>query len=255
MNDISFKSKINFVSPETFKKVANGKVISENGSIICGNDLQTHAIRNCTGILAIGKYGATGVHYYPNDGLLLMLEDQGNFMSAVWKNFFRFQQKAFLIGSKRVNYNDISVKIFKELKNLYNENLKDENLTFFEEHTHLHSESDFAYNYDDDTLTVCTKFNKLEDVRKSNKNPKIYYVSNAEDLLRCFKKIKISDKDILCFEDKPFDFKKYYNFGRILKQRLNYVKELCTRKMHKYERIGNTEVIKDIQDEINGLAF
>ena len=232
MNNISFKSKINFVSPETFNKIVNGKNIPEESIFVTGKDLQTHAIRNCTGILAIDyKNGyAMGAHFYPDDSLLRMLEDQDS-MPAVWKNFFRFQQKAFLIGSKRVNPNDISVKIFKKLKNLYEKNVKD--LTFFQEHVHLLSGSDFVYHYDDDTLTVCTRFVKPEDTIDFNENTKVCYVSNAEDLLECFKKIKIADNDVLCFENKPFDFKKYYNFGRILKQRLKYIKEVHIRPMHK----------------------
>ncbi|MCQ2738900.1 MAG: hypothetical protein MJ237_01590 [bacterium] len=206
MNNISFKAKINFVSPSTFDKVAYGKDISYY-SFVTGHNLKTHSIRNCIGVLAVdykNKF-AKGGHIYPHEDYL----SSNNITDSFCTDFT--PQKAFLIGSKKLATNDISIQIFQKFKNLLKKNIKD--LTLFEQHTYPFSESDFVYHYDNDTLTVCTSF-------KRPKEAKEHYVSNLNELLECFKIIEIAKDDILCFEDKPVDLEKYYNNGLTRKQKL-----------------------------------
>ena len=192
MNNISFTSNINFVSPRQFKKVirmhseyipfenyGNGKFSSVT------SNFYTSDIRTCTAGGVSGDKIAKGFHIKDSYENISNLSEICDVLTENIKSPFK---NVLLIGSKEFCFAPYSRNIFTQLKYFFVK--KSENMSFFEAFTDTRSEANIHYSLLKDTWTINAQ---IFDPKKEN----YYSILNKEDLLKSFKYISIGKNDKL----------------------------------------------------------
>lgn len=209
-NKISFKSQIKFVSLADYRNIVNMRCLSNKNYIGTGigykfigkvktkkylDEAFTREIRTCSaGGLVSPKRFAVGFHFFHDNHTFRRLPD-------VFNNeiFRRFQpQRALLLGGKKLDKCPYSMKNFEKIKTLIMN--KVENVSFFERHRHMDSESHLYYSLKDDTWIIATEYT-TKDKRKQ--------VLSLKDLKAAFKKIQIAKGDRLFIDNKEISSKDY----------------------------------------------
>ena len=201
MDGINFKSKINFVDSCTFNKL---KLAQKAGydTFVEGKRVCAHNVRTCTGAVCVDRKRAVARACHNYDCPV-----NANFADVLAIQFLHDLDinKVFLIGGKKLSDSKSSIPLFHNFKRQLAKMVK--KLTIFEEHTYPYSETDFHYDCDTDTLTVCSMFKRPKEVFE-------HYISNMDELNECFKKVTIAKDDQLYFNDVPVKSDKKYNpFG------------------------------------------
>ncbi|MBR6127477.1 hypothetical protein IKQ21_07325 [bacterium] len=190
INNVSFKSKINFVNRQTFLKTLpeNSKFINFTlESPLCekGQDFYTTGVKTCSaGGLTDTKIGAAGFH---------LLDDIQNYyrIEGIWELIFKSlpvkPSNALLIGSKDQMGRPYSLKMFRKIKKILSEKVP--NVSVFETHAKTMGATDCQYDLKTDTWTICTGF--LDSKNKYSE------VSCVDDLRKNFKNITLSKRDTL----------------------------------------------------------
>ena len=215
-SNLSFKSRIVFVSPSKMANIFDDLTINKNAQNIsnwnirqynsekyhenieswCGwrknaKDVVSLGIRSCSAGVVVKKNKTAALAWHIEDTYTNLKDINILKPSLKGKN-------AILIGSK--SFFHYSKKLFKQFKNIaQNNNVK---TTYFQGLAHKW-EAHMAYNGDKDTLFLCV--NNIEKPCK--------YVHSQETLKRAFEKIKISDNDTIefkkTFSDYLVNFKKH----------------------------------------------
>lgn len=198
-NQVSFTSKIKFVDSAQFSMLKKKNYIGyrhNEPNILKAPEFYSTEIRTCTGGGLINPYSeAEGFHFWDD------LTNKKKF-SILIHSLFRFvknPERGFLVGSKELAGSKYSIEQFQNFKKVFLEKVK--NVTLFEKHRNTNSETNFHYNLDTDTWTICASF------REPDSN-KIKYVKNIKDLKSCYENISIADGDRLFIgkkEIKPAD--------------------------------------------------
>lgn len=196
VSNISFTSKINFVDANTFCNLCQGERILYS-KFVKADKFNTLALRNCTGSIAVDYKNnvAKGAHTYPNN---LNFEFADTLMSKFFSDIKA--QKGFLIGGRYLEDEQISMGIFEKFKKAFKKKVKD--LTVFGGQVFPYSETDFAYNVNTDTLTLCTMFKRPMEIFE-------HYVSNIDELKECFHEIKIAKGDELFINGEKVELNKH----------------------------------------------
>ncbi|MBQ8635964.1 hypothetical protein IJ425_07420 [bacterium] len=212
-NNISFKSRIVFTTPDKFEKIFNSRINESNfvgepwnlSSIRTkSNYLGTSSINNCTGFSLNSEE--------PLLGHLMTSEENFNKLDKIKSYIENYIQthkikSALIIGSKSPNtpiadfshlkgivpdeyinnklYDKNSFKLFQFIENI----IKTLEPTIFKGHKCPNSNTSFIYDSPNDTIYVCTYLDTFKNV----------FVKNKEDLKNAFEKIKLSSKDNLEF--------------------------------------------------------
>lgn len=235
--EISFKSKIKFVSKYEFVKVIKKNTsfskhaidYNATSSIRFADRFYTGEIRTCTGGGIISPHKkACGFHIFDdeqnNNSLICTTKE-------MLKQFKTKPSRALLIGAKGPLLDcPYSIKNFEKLYKY----LKDEiaHITIFKTHRAMYSESNFYYSLKDDTWIINTIF------EKNNKNCE---VTTLKNLRTAFKKIKISKGDKLFIENKeihPEECPKMFeekSKNIKIKNQQNYFVDLIKKIFSKFE--------------------
>lgn len=192
--NLTFTSKINFVSYNDYQKV-----ISNSRFVPFGKDAPLYVrspqlfsvfIRTCiAGGITDGKTEALGFHIYDcleHDNYIIDIAEE------LQNRIASKEQRGLLIGGKSIKGRPYSLAIFRQLKHFFYENLK--GLSYFQEHRYKGAESFYNYDLNTDCWTLCTR----------NKNPvtqKINDVLTKQSLIDSFKKIYIADGDTLYIQN------------------------------------------------------
>lgn len=191
-SEISFKSKINFVPESRFYndmiKGTNIDFRVPEKAFQKAGEFFTEGVRSCTagGFLNSKTGEAAGFHYYDSENGCKNIETFADRIFQVIN-----PDRCLLLGSNDLKCAPFSVESFQKFKKIFTKRIK--NVTIFEQHVFPWSESDLHYSAANDRWDIHTMFRPLTDYKE-------YSVSNAEDLQKSFRKIIISDGDILTFE-------------------------------------------------------
>ena len=202
--NISFKSNIKFVDKRTlqnlkksraFKYVDYGwfETISSRG--FDGTDLLcTEKVRTCTaGAVVWPHKKAKGFHIF---------HSQENHRLVEWLFHYMFKtfskpERALLIGAKNLYDTPFSLPNFRKAKELIGR--KTNNISFFEGHSFVTSETDFCYSLKDDTWTIYSSF-----IKDGKEKP----VITPQRLKRAFQQIQIASGDRLFVGNREITRKK-----------------------------------------------
>lgn len=192
-NNISFKSKINFVDTDKFIKTigirnCEKRRIDHLGKcIMIGEDLYTNKIRTCTGGgFVVPEVEVCAFHFLNSQHFHEYMESILSFYLSKLK-----PERALIIGSKRLSTAGYSLENFQKIKEIIKSNV--ENVTLFERHRFPCSQSSFHYSVKTDTWTILSQY------QYKDKN---YEVTTLKDLRRLFNKISIAKGDRLFVNDK-----------------------------------------------------
>lgn len=188
--NISFTSRINILSSKAFDKLPKGKHIgfnpADNTPTILKSDIfNTVNIRTCTGggIKSGNNNSVLGFHIWD------ICEDP-DFTEQLSKiqNSFNSIEGGLIIGSKKVERAENSIKNFKIVKQTLQK--KSKNISWFQTIRKTLGEVDFIYSKPDDTwnLRLC---------EWDCKNKKYKTVHTLNKFLEFFEEISISPKDKL----------------------------------------------------------
>lgn len=185
MNNIAFKSKIQFVDKKTFIDTANGKRISpDNRPGAFGDEFYTITVRTCTGGgIVVPNKEAYGFHFFDS---LLTNKTLAKRLNLDVLLFDNPPERAVIIGSKDHHSRPYSKMNFKTIERVLEKHI--DNISIFEEHVDNFTQSNLHYNLKTDTYTILTQFVK---------NGKEECIKTLEDLLANFKRIKIAHGDEL----------------------------------------------------------
>ena len=199
-NQVSFTSKIQFVDPYHFLKIRKGDRIGykhNEVNILKSPLFYSEDIRTCTGGgLVNPQIEAEGFHFWDD------LKNKKNF-NLIMNSLFRFiknPKQALLIGSKEINSNPLSTEQFQKIKQIFLERVP--NITIFEKHRFRNSESHYHYNLKDDTWTICSTYNRPNNLTQNT-------IKTIADLKNCFEYIQISPQDKLYINNKEIIPKDY----------------------------------------------
>lgn len=188
--NLSFTSRINILSSKAFDKLPKGKHIgfdpfSITPTIIKSDTFNTMNIRTCTGggIKSANNNSALGFHLWD------ACEDI-DFSAQLNKiqNSFQTIDGGLIIGSKKVEMAENSIKNFKIVKQTLRKKCR--NLSWFQTIKKTLGEVDFIYSKADDTWNV-----KL--CEWDCKNKKYKTVNTLKKFLEFFEEISISPNDSL----------------------------------------------------------
>lgn len=187
-NNISFKSNIEFITEKEFNKNKDkGYYISyqhTHPNILKANKFFSLEIRTCTGGGIIDENGdAIGFHIWDDKVNMKKFHD----IIVKMFQYIAKPERGLLLGSKELKSNPYSLKLFKNFKDEFQKRIS--NISIFEKHKNLNSETHFAYSQKDDTWLICTSIVTKD---KSLKN-----IKNVNDLKEAFETIKIADGDRL----------------------------------------------------------
>jgi len=204
-NNISFKSRIQFVDYKSFKKIIcnNCNFIdykSAERNIVTGSDFYTTNIRTCTGGSLVNAtkdssrpfQSTLGFHIFNNR------DNNQNILKRI-ENALNFTPKnGILIGGKKLydRGGQYSLPNFDKLKTFMGSILPD--FSFFQQQRYLYGQTHFHYSFKDDTWTLCSEFNGKNNIR----GPITKGVSCLSDLTKHFLKIHIAQQDQLFIGNK-----------------------------------------------------
>lgn len=187
-NSITFTSNIRFVDKPVYKMMTKNNFIGFHHSvpnILKAEEFYSEEIRTCTGGgLVIPFKEAEGFHFW--DDLL----NKKNF-DLIINKLFRFvknPEHGLLVGAKDYEKSPYSVEQFLRFKKVFLERVK--NLSIFEKHKFINSETHYHYSLENDTWTLCASY------REPNEY-KLKAVKSLDSLKKCFEKISIAPNDRL----------------------------------------------------------
>lgn len=191
MDNITFKSKINFVTDHAFHQLKHGKYVDFvpiEDSIVKADEFFTEAVRTCSagGIIDTKNNEAVGFHIFDTE------ETFKNIQSIIDKIFgaLKNPDKCLLLGGKNLKNSEYSIDIFETIRRACAERLN--SVTSFEIHTLPWSESDLHYSLKDDTWNIHTMF-------RTNLDYKERSILSNDDLANNFKYIYTAKDDIINF--------------------------------------------------------
>ena len=197
MGEVTFTSRINFVSQSAYKKVVKegDKYIpfhiygfGEYSAV--ADSFHTEEVRTCSAGGLKGKKKSLGLHVRDSK---VNLDNVKNIYSSLKQDLGEKPERGLLIGSKDLWNSDYSLPVFKKLTSLFT---KDTNkVSIFQTHTNKGAESSIHYSAKTDTWTINTQIYNNETC--SNED-----VLTPKGLKNAFKKIIIADGDTLCINGK-----------------------------------------------------
>lgn len=190
-NNISFKSRINILSPIRFAKSRGSETVihyfqdAKHNNIVLAPDFCTSSIRTCTGGGLMSKNNplAAGFHIWDE----LKYKDFKNCIKYI-KKIMPTADSGLLIGSKKIPDSDYSVPYFKEIQQRLSEICP--NISYFKTFTHPYGQADFKYFRDSDTWNIRLSFLKPYSDEISN-------IYSLKRFLNFFKEISIAPTDTL----------------------------------------------------------
>ena len=207
-NNISFKSNIHFVNKQTLEKIRKGANIdhlSELKNIRKNDDFYTSDIRTCTAGSFVFKdkdYKPVGFHFYNSKFNFL---NSKSLVFRVYNQLDKVPDNGLLIGSKelmsdfRYPNRPFSIPLFKDLKKAFSEVV--ENISIFELHKKLRSQTHYYYSKKDDTHYICAESSVTSDgIHKP--------VKTLDELVGFYKNISIAKTDTLFINGKEINRKK-----------------------------------------------
>lgn len=201
-NNISFKSRINFVTLNKFEDIVGGSKINHlSRNILNSKEFYSFQIRTCTGggIVSPLQREACGFH-------ILHSHENAECMSKIIKKIFRFArtnnpERALIIGGKDITGARFSMYNFREIKNALLKKVP--HVTVFEEHLYRASESSIHYNLQKDTWSIYSNRGVGQNFEE---------VLTPESLKQLFKKVRIADGDELFINGKKILKEDYPEF-------------------------------------------
>lgn len=195
-NNISFKSRINILSPFRFGKLQTSSTIihhfqdAKHNNIVLAPDFCTSNIRTCTGGGLMSKRSplAAGFHIWDE----LKYRDLKNCIKYI-KKIMPNPDSGLLIGSKSLIDAENSVPYFSKLQEKLTEICP--NISYFKTFTHPYGQADFKYFRDIDTWNIRLSFLKPYSEETSN-------VYSLKRFLSFFKEISIAPTDTLFVNGK-----------------------------------------------------
>lgn len=198
-NNVSFKSRINFVNMKEFTKLIQGTPSIDfdkpTRKILKASEFHTMGIRTCTGggLTNTKSKKAVGFHLQDSEDNIY------DFSKNISKMFDLIKpERGLLIGSKKGRIFDnttFSKYQFTLLKNEFMQKVP--NISYFQEHKHLYGQSHFHYSQKNDTWSICGQW--------AFETPRQYIqkqIKNVEDLKNSYKKIEIAKGDQLFINGK-----------------------------------------------------
>lgn len=198
MGEVSFKSKINFVSGAEFNRFncwrshyVNTWMMTKQ-SVQIANDFYTESIRTCTagGFINTKIRQAVGFHFIDNVRWFNV------YTKDILNHIFELinPDKCLLLGGKNLEKFSFSMEQFEYLKDFIGKRV--EQLTIFEEHLFPLSETNLRYSINDDTWNINTIYKDKQNVYAEE-----HTLMTPEELKRCFKNVVISPDDELGFHN------------------------------------------------------
>ena len=199
-DSISFTSKIRFVDRPVYKMLKKNHFIDfrhDRPNILKSGEFYSEDIRTCTGGGLVNPgCESEGFHFWDD------MTNKKKFPELV-NSLFRFvrnPQNALLVGSKDLKGNPYSLEQFARIKKVFLERVK--NVSLFQQHKFLNSETHYHYSLDTDTWTLCTSF-------QEKNGGKLKFIKKPEDFLKAFDSVSIADGDRLFVGKKevlPFEY-------------------------------------------------
>ena len=195
-NNISFKSRINILSPYHYlKSPASQNVIhyfqdAKHKNIVMASDFCTKNIRTCTGGGLINKNSSSAVGFHIWDES--KYDNLKTYIKYI-KKIMPIADSGLLIGSKSLNNAEHSVPYFNQLQEKLSEICP--NISIFKTFTKQFGQADFTYLRDIDTWNI----------RLSSLKPystEITHIYKLKDFLKFFKEISIAPTDTLFINGK-----------------------------------------------------
>lgn len=187
---VNFGSKIIFVDPHKFEKIAIHNFIPwdiDSKFIKIADEFYTNSVRTCTAGAMINTKTHTALGFHLFD-CLINYKNLDKILNSMLDAVV--PDKCLLFGGKiDLPRSIFSLPILKKTINIFEKNIPE--MTLFERHMHKCSETGMCYSLKDDTFYIMARF--LD--RKANE----HLVINEKELKECYKKIKISPKDELIF--------------------------------------------------------
>ena len=187
-DSISFTSKIRFVDRPVYKMLKKNNFIDfrhDRPNILKSGEFYSEDIRTCTGGGLVNPgCESEGFHFWDD------MTNKKKFPELV-NSLFRFvrnPQNALLVGSKDLKGNPYSLEQFARFKKVFLERVK--NVSIFQSHKFLNSETHYHYSLDTDTWTLCTSF-------QEKSGGKLKFIKKPEDFLKVFDSVSIADGDRL----------------------------------------------------------
>ena len=198
-NSISFTSKIRFVERPVYAMMEKHNLIGfrhNEPNILKDKTFYSEEIRTCTGGGLVNPFKeAEGFHFWDD----LMNKKDFNFLVNCLFRFVKSPEHGLLVGGKDLKNSPFSMEQFLRFKNVFLERVK--NVSYFQKHRYISSETHYHYSLENDTWTLCSSFYDRD-------NGKYITVKKLEDLLKCFEQISIAEGDRLYLgkkEIKPAD--------------------------------------------------
>ena len=210
MDHISFKSRINFVDINTFKRLQQngGKYVAfkENSPLYCKSDkFYTSLIKTCTGGgITDGNTNAVGFHLLDSYENYSQIDKICKYIIDAVENS---PLSGLLVGGKNLLNRKYSRKMFQAMKNNFSDRV--DNLSIFEEHANHYGATSYIYDLKTDTWTLCADF--------IDSDLKYHNVNSLEKLKNFYKKIKIAKNDILLIDGVSHSQNKLKEHGFIIK--------------------------------------
>lgn len=185
---VSFTSNIRFVEREAFSMLKKQNFINfhhTSPNILKADQFYSTEIRSCTGGGLVNPgCESEGFHFWDDYTNKKKFPDLVNSLFRFVKN----PQNALLVGSKDLKGNIYSLEQFERFKKVFLERVK--NVSIFQQHKFLNSETHYHYSLDTDTWTLCTSF-------QEKKGEKLKFIKKPEDFLKAFDSVSIADGDRL----------------------------------------------------------
>lgn len=195
-NNISFKSRINILSPYHYlKSPASQNIIhyfqdAKHKNIVMAPDFCTKSIRTCTGggLMSKNSSSAVGFHIWDE-------AKYDNFKTYIKhiKKIMPIADNGLLIGSKSLNDAEQSIPYFNKIQEQLLEVCP--NLSYFKTFTKQFGQADFTYLRDIDTWNI----------RLSSLKPystEMTHIYKLKEFLSFFKEISIAPTDTLFINGK-----------------------------------------------------
>ena len=195
-NNISFKSRINILSPYHYaKSPASQNIIhffqdAKHKNVVMESDFCTKHIRTCIGggLMSQNKSSAIGFHIWDE----LKYKDLQTYIKYI-KKLMPKADNGLLIGSKSLNDAEHSIPYFNKIQEQLLEVCP--NISYFKTFTQPYGQADFTYLRDIDTWNI----------RLSSLKPystEMTHIYKLKDFLKFFKEISIAPTDTLFINGK-----------------------------------------------------
>lgn len=193
MDNLTFKSRINFVKDNSFQQLKKGNPVGFfpfKESFLKSDEFYTEAVRTCTagGIIDSLNKKVVGFHFYDGEEVLKNLQIYLDKMFSLLEK----PDKALLLGGKHLHDAKYSVEIYQKVKETLKSRL--DNVTTFDIHKLPWSESDLHYSAIDDVWDIHTMWRPLTDYRERD-------LISQEDISNCFESMELSSDDIITFNE------------------------------------------------------